>query len=132
MKHINTSTIQPISIQCNQLQTNNILPDHLLTELLTAHKTVIKSRTTLYNAKYQLYLILYKIWNIYIPNNKKHLLKPKSDVWSYVIKSILHCSTHSQSNINYHMKFIYQHSLLLYKLLWIKYENNNIHTYTTI
>jgi hypothetical protein len=106
----------------SKIENNSIILNELLQSLIEAYKQIVQTRTEMYIATYTFHIILYQIWNIYIPNEKKKLLRPTSYEWIYVIQDILDCDKHILAKANRNMKFIHQHSLSLYSKLWMKSE----------
>jgi hypothetical protein len=97
------------------------IPIHLLSPLLKAYYEVTEANTKLVITKYRLHIALYNIWDHYIPLIQKYKIQPKCTEWTHVLQYILKwTSSMKQAKTNKHMKFIYQHSLELYSILWMK------------
>jgi hypothetical protein len=93
----------------------------MIERLKFANEVVIRTRSNLIVAKYRLHIILYEVWeNCLTMKQKQSDQRIHSDAWFYVMEDILRWNHNKQAAIHRHMKFIHQHSLPLYSMLWMK------------
>jgi hypothetical protein len=106
------------------------IPIYLWNNANTAYQDFQNAKTTLVITTHQFYKTLFPLWNIYMKENDKLNEKPRSIQWNTLLQHFNCTQRKKQARINRHMKFIYQHSLELYSILWMK--DTNISRFATM